>query len=78
MNTWVVAFLWLNDGEIKQMVINADSKLEAYRQMLDIEFGKDYWGYYVEDTATTSDIEERVFNSDCYISAIKIPTWARR
>ena len=74
MNTWVVAFLSLNEGEIKQMVVNADSKLGAYRQMLDVEFGKDYWREYISDTASEDDVEEYVYDCDCYISAIKIPT----
>lgn len=78
MNTWVVAFLSLHGGEIKQMVVNADSKLEAYRQMLDIEFGKDYWREYISDTASEDDVEEYVYDCDCYISAIKIPTWTSR
>lgn len=74
MNTWVVAFLSLHDGELRQTQVQAECKLDAYRKVLDIEFGKDYWVDYVEDTATTSDIEERVFDSDCFISAIKIST----
>lgn len=74
MSTWVVAFLSLHDGELRQTVVQASSKMEAYRAVLDVEFGRDYWVDYVEDTATPSDIEERVFDGDCYISAIKIPT----
>ena len=74
MNTWVVAFLSLHGGEIKQMVVNADSKLEAYRQVIDREFGKDYWREYVSDTASEADVEEQAYDCDCYISAIKSPT----
>ena len=74
MNTWVVAFLSLNEGEIKQTVVSADSKMEAYRQVIDREFGKDYWREYVSDTASKDDVEEYVYDCDCYISAIKIST----
>ena len=74
MNTWVVAFLSLNEGEIKQTVVSADSKMEAYRQVIDREFGKDYWREYVSDASSEGDVEEQVYDCDCYISAIKIPT----
>ena len=78
MNTWVVAFLSLNQGEIKQTVVSADSKMGAYRQVIDREFGKDYWREYVSETTSEDDIEEYVYDCDCYISAIKIPTWTPR
>ena len=74
MSTWVVAFLSLHSGELRQTIVQASSKLEAYKAVLDVEFGRDYWVDYVVDTATTSDIEEMVFDSDCYISALKIPS----
>ena len=74
MNTWVVAFLSLNQGEIKQTVVSADSKMGAYRQVIDREFGKDYWREYVSETTSEDDIEEYAYDCDCYISAIKIPT----
>lgn len=74
MNTWVVAFLSLHDGELRQTQVQAYTKLDAYRQVLDVEYGKDYWVDYVEDSATCSDIEERVFDGDCFISALKIST----
>ena len=74
MNIWVVAFLSLNEGEIKQTVVSADSKRGAYRQVIDREFGKDYWREYVSDTASEADVEEQAYDCDCYISAIKIPT----
>lgn len=72
MYKYVVAFLNLNDGELKQTLVSADTKLLSYKAVLDVEFGKDYWREYVSDTATTDDVEEMVFNSDCYISALKI------
>ena len=78
MHRWVVAFLSLHDGELRQTLVQADTKLSAYKAVLDKEFGRDYWVDYVEDTATPSDIEERVFDGDCFISAIKIPTWTSR
>ena len=68
MQRWVVAFLSLHDGEIKQYVVDAESKLLAYKSALDSEFGRDY----VSDTATHDDVEEMVYDSDCYISAVKI------
>ena len=72
MYKYVVAFINLGDGELKQTLVSADTKLLAYKTTLDVEFGKDYWREYVSDTATTDDVEEMVFNSDCYISALKI------
>ena len=71
MTTWAVAFLSLHGGEIKQMVVNADSKLEAYREFL---WGTD-WRESLNNSALTAEaVEEMVFDGDCYISAIKIST----
>ena len=72
MQKYVVAFLSLGTGELKQTLVSAYSTLGAYREVLDTEFGKDYWRDYVSDHATTEDVEGMVFNSDCYISALKI------
>lgn len=72
MNKYVVAFLSMHDGELRQLLVTADSKLDAYRQMLDLEFDQYYWTDYVPDLATCQDVESMVFDSDAYISALKI------
>jgi hypothetical protein len=74
MKTWVVAFLNLGQGELLQYPVEAESKLLAYKAVLDRKFGRDYWREYVSDVPTEDDIEEMVFNCDCYISALEIPT----
>lgn len=71
MNTWVVAFLDMHWGELKQHVIKADTKLEAYREF----FGGTSWQDSLNNSALTAEeVEEMVFDGDCYISAIKIST----
>lgn len=71
MNTWVVAFLDLHWGELKQVVIKADTKLEAYREFL---WGTDWRESLNNSDLTAEAVEEMVFDGDCYISAIKIST----
>ena len=72
LEKYVVAFLNLGNGELKQTLVSAYSRRGAYRLVLDTEFGADYWRDHVPDSASTDDVEEMVFNCDCYISALKI------
>lgn len=72
MRTFVVAILELAEGEIRQHVVEAASKRDAYKLVLDLTFGRDYWKDYIPDAYTAEDIEEIVFDSDTYISAVEI------
>lgn len=74
MRKFVVAILYLGQGELKQYLVEADTQLLAYKQVLDTEIGSDYWRAYVSEHCTTDDIEEAVFDMDRFISALEIST----
>lgn len=65
MNKYVVAFLSLHDGEMKQEVVIADTKYLAMRSYLDVDDDDLY-------EATEKGIYEYASNTDSFIDAIQI------
>jgi hypothetical protein len=66
MNKYVVAYLDLNQGDLKQELVEASSRFEAMVS---------YLGWTKEDlgdTRTCDQLEEAVFNMDSYISVFEI------
>lgn len=64
MNKYVVAFLSLHDGEIKQEIVEANSPLEA---------GLSYLNWLESDPPTTlDDLYQEVYNWDCYIHILDL------
>lgn len=66
LKKFVVAFLSLHDGSIKQEIVEAKDEVAAIKSYLN-------WGdiAFPED-ATLQDIYETVYNSDCYISVMDL------
>jgi hypothetical protein len=64
---YVVAFLSLHTGELKQYKVEADCEANAMIKTLDLE----NWELG-EDILEVDQIYDMCANSDCYISAIEI------
>lgn len=64
MNKYVVAFLSLHDGEIKQEIVEANSALEA---------GISYLNWWESDPpATLNDLYNAAYNGDCFIHILDL------
>jgi hypothetical protein len=66
MNKYVVAYFNSYDGELKQEIVHANSKLEA---------GLSYLGYEDEDKEGINNIDnlyERICNLDCMLNVLEI------
>jgi hypothetical protein len=71
MNTYVVAYLSLYDGELLQAVVDANNKLEAYKSFLANRQGKEDASWFL-DIETVEELENALFDMESYISAIQI------
>lgn len=66
MNKYVVAFLNLADGEIKQEIVEANSALHAGVSYLN------WWEYAEDEPQNLEDLYFQVFNGDCYLHVLDL------
>lgn len=71
MNKYVVAFLDLSEGEIKQQIVEGESAYMAAMTYL-------HWWDRTEEgwedrPQTLEELYEAVFNNDCHINVLELP-----
>lgn len=66
-NKYCVAFLNLHDGELTQEIVEADSEVNACREVLELDEFKD-----CDNIRDMRAIYVYVANSDSYISCLKL------
>lgn len=66
MNKYVVGFLSLFDGELKQEIVEANSELEAGVSYLN------WWDGEEPEPADLEDLYNAVYDNDCYIHILDL------
>jgi len=65
MNKYVVAFISLHDGELKQEIVEAKTALEAGISYLN-------WWVESEQPTTLKELYTEAFNGDCHIHVLDL------
>lgn len=65
MNKYVIAFLSLHEGELKQEIVEAKTALEAGLSYLN-------WWEELDPPTTLEDLYNEAFNGDCHIHILDL------